>query len=219
MDDGPDTSPSLGFSCYIHGGFRNSTSEPSSIFLKSHHPCTINIINFSIFTLFRPKALISQLLSCKNPTQIRQVHAQVAVNGMLLHNLVVTNKLLYIYAYHEALADAYALFGVLRDRETVSWSVIVGGFAKIGDYMNCFGTFREYIRSGERPDNYTLPFVIRACRDTMDLQMGRLIHHTVYKFALHTDILWWLHLWICMRNVMLLKMQSSCLIECLKETL
>ncbi|GFY93400.1 pentatricopeptide repeat (PPR) superfamily protein [Actinidia rufa] len=64
---------------------------------------------------------------------------------------------------------------------------MVGGFAKIGDFMNCFGTFREYIRSGECPDNYTLPFVIRACRDTMDLQMGRLIHHIVYKLALHSD--------------------------------
>ncbi|GMP84364.1 hypothetical protein CsSME_00037919 [Camellia sinensis var. sinensis] len=160
-----------------HQSFSNPTT---------HVPETSSISQFS--HSLDLKHYISQLLSCKNPTQIRQVHAQVAVNGMLLHNLAVTNKLLYIYAYHKALADAYALFGVMRDRDAVSWSVMVGGFAKIGDYMNCFGTFREYIQSGEKPDNYTLPFVIRACRDTMDLQMGRLIHHTVYKFALHTDI-------------------------------
>uniref|UniRef100_A0A5B7C1L6 DYW domain-containing protein n=1 Tax=Davidia involucrata TaxID=16924 RepID=A0A5B7C1L6_DAVIN len=133
-----------------------------------------------------PKYYISALLNCKNLAQIRQVHAQVAVNGML-QDLIVANKLLYIYAQHKALGDAYALFDAMRERDSVSWSVMVGGFAKVGDYMNCFGTFREYIRSGERPDNYTLPLVIRACRDTMDLQMGRLIHHIVYKFGLHSD--------------------------------
>ena len=63
----------------------------------------------------------------------------------------------------------------------------MGGFAKVGDYMNCFGTFKEYIRFGSQPDNYTPPFVIRACRDSIDLQMGRLIHNVVYKSGLCSD--------------------------------
>ncbi|XP_052174599.1 pentatricopeptide repeat-containing protein At2g33760-like [Diospyros lotus] len=133
-----------------------------------------------------PKHYISGLPNCKNLVQIRQVHAQITVNGML-HILAVANKLLYIYAQHKALADAFALFSGMMDRDPVSWSVMVGGFAKAGDYDNCFRAFRDYIRSGERPDNYTLPFVIRACRDTMGLQMGKLIHHIVCKFGLHSD--------------------------------
>ncbi|GFZ02509.1 mitochondrial editing factor 22 [Actinidia rufa] len=106
----------------------------------------------------------------------------------MVHDFTVANKLLYIYAQkHRSLADAYALFGVMREKNPVSWSVMVGGFVRIGDFVNCFGTFREYIRSAECPSNYTLPFVIRACRNTMDLKMGRLIHHIVYKLALHSD--------------------------------
>ncbi len=132
------------------------------------------------------KFYISVLLNCRTIFQIRQVHAQVTLNGML-QNLVVANKLLYIYAQHKALGDAYALFGWMRERDPVTWSVMVSGFAKVGDYMNCFGTFREVIRCGVRPDNYTLPIVIRACRDRMDVQMGRMIHEVGLKFGLELD--------------------------------
>ncbi|XAR69772.1 hypothetical protein NMG60_11001490 [Bertholletia excelsa] len=135
----------------------------------------------------QPKEYISALINCKNLTQVRQVHAQAAVNGML-HNLSILNKLLFIYVRHKALGDAHALFGAIRDKDPMSWSIMVGGFAKAADYTNCFGTFREYIQSGQRPDNYTLPFVIRACRDTGDLQRGRMIHQIVYKFSLESDL-------------------------------
>ncbi|KAL3569376.1 hypothetical protein D5086_029266 [Populus alba] len=42
-------------------------------------------------------------------------------------------------------------------------------------------TFRELIRGGSKPDNFSLPFVIKACRDTMGLIMGRLIHSTMRR--------------------------------------
>ncbi|RVW48120.1 Pentatricopeptide repeat-containing protein [Vitis vinifera] len=141
---------------------------------------------FHFLQRLNPKFYISALVNCRNLTQVRQVHAQASVHGML-ENIVVANKLIYFYSYYRALDDAYGLFDGMCVRDSVSWSVMVGGFAKVGDYINCFGTFRELIRCGARPDNYTLPFVIRACRDLKNLQMGRLIHHIVYKFGLDLD--------------------------------
>ncbi|XP_057984091.1 pentatricopeptide repeat-containing protein At2g33760-like [Malania oleifera] len=155
-----------------------------TIFNPHTHFAETSDFNFSHSS--EPKYYVSVLINCKNIFQIRQVHAQVTVNGVL-PNLTVTNKLLYMYCQHKALGDAYALFNGMIQRDSFSWSVMVGGFAKICDYVKCFGTFREFIRSGARPDNYTLPSVIRACRDTADLQMGRLIHHVVYKFGMHLD--------------------------------
>lgn len=137
--------------------------------------------NFSV-----PKFCISSLLNCQGVSTIRQVHALIAVTGML-HNLSVVNKLLHMYSYHRALGDAYALFGVMTERDPVSWSVMVGGFAKVGDSFMCYGTFRELIRSGAQPDNYTLPMVTRACRDTSDLQMGRVVQSVAWKNGLNLD--------------------------------
>lgn len=133
-----------------------------------------------------PKFYISSLLNCRNIFQIRQIHGQLVACG-LLSNLVVANKLLYIYVQYKAITDAHALFNRMGDRDSVSWSVMVGGFAKVGDYLNCFGTFSEFIQCGMQLDSYTLPFVIRACRDKKDLVMGRLIHDIVLKSGLQLD--------------------------------
>ncbi|XP_004305656.1 PREDICTED: putative pentatricopeptide repeat-containing protein At3g49142-like [Fragaria vesca subsp. vesca] len=108
-----------------------------------------------------PDFFITAVLSSRNISHIRQVHAQVAVNGILQH-LTVANKLLHMYVQHKALGDAYALFSGMVEKTAVAWSIMVGGFLKGGDFSNGFATVRELIRCGMPPDNYTLPFVMRA---------------------------------------------------------
>ncbi|KAL0333496.1 UNVERIFIED_CONTAM: Pentatricopeptide repeat-containing protein, mitochondrial [Sesamum angustifolium] len=95
---------------------------------------------------------------CKNLAQVHQVHGQVIVNG-LIRDLSFANKILYGYTLHRALESASTLFCGISEKNAVSWSVMIGGYAKADDYVNCYSTFREYMRSGDRLDNYTLPVV------------------------------------------------------------
>lgn len=132
------------------------------------------------------ESCISLLYRCRNVFHIRQIHANMIVNGTL-QDLFVANKLLYTYTHHKALDDAHSLFDEMKMRDPTTWSIMVGGFAKLGDCLSCYATFREFLRSGVTPDNYTLPVVIRTCRDRKDLQMGRVIHDVVFKNGLHLD--------------------------------
>lgn len=133
-----------------------------------------------------PKSYVALLLRCRNVFQIRQVHAHVVVKGVF-PDLVVANKLLYIYAQHRAMDDAYSLFAEMKTRDQITWSVMLGAFAKLGDHVNCYATFREIIRNDVQLNSYILPLVIRTCRDRKDLQMGRVIHDIVLKLGLHLD--------------------------------
>ncbi|KAK4480836.1 hypothetical protein RD792_011687 [Penstemon davidsonii] len=110
------------------------------------------------------------------------------VNG-LIQNLPIANKILHIYTLRGAIQSASALFCEITEKNPVSWSVMIGGYAKAGDYINCYSTFREYMRFGNGLDNYTLPIVIRVCRDTSNLQMGRLIHAVVFKYGFHSLVI------------------------------
>lgn len=130
--------------------------------------------------------LISSLFNSKNVFQIRQVHAQVVINGTL-HNLVVANKLLYSYAQHKASSEAYNLFSRMNVKDAVSWSTMVGGFSKVGDFANCVETFKGFLRCGMVLNTYILPLVIRACRDSKDEIMGRSVHSIVLKSGLLLD--------------------------------
>ncbi|XP_061353445.1 pentatricopeptide repeat-containing protein At1g08070, chloroplastic-like [Gastrolobium bilobum] len=132
------------------------------------------------------ESCIGLIFRCRNVFHIRQVHAHVVVNGTF-QDLVVANKLLYTYVQHKAMDDAYYLFDGMTMRDPTTWSVMVGGFAKVGDHTSCYATFREVLRCGVTPDNYTLPFVIRTCRDRKDLQMGQVIHDVILKHGLHLD--------------------------------
>ncbi|KAJ0788015.1 putative tetratricopeptide-like helical domain superfamily, DYW domain-containing protein [Helianthus annuus] len=133
-----------------------------------------------------PKFYISALINCKNLQQIKPLHAHLTVNG-LINDPFLINKLLYMYVRYNALDDAHILFDKMPERNPVSWSVMIGGFAKAGSYINCFDIFKEYLRSGQQPDAYTLPAITRVCRNTQDLKMGRVVHHVVYKFGLHMN--------------------------------
>ncbi|XP_024968408.1 pentatricopeptide repeat-containing protein At2g03880, mitochondrial-like [Cynara cardunculus var. scolymus] len=133
-----------------------------------------------------PRFYLSALINCKNLQQIKSLHTQLYDDG-LLNDLYILNKLLYMYVRYNGVDDAYNLFDKMPERNPVSWSVMIGGFAKAGNYKKCFETFREYIRSGEQPDVYTLPSVVRVCRDRLDLKMGRLVHQIVHKFGLNMN--------------------------------
>ncbi|XP_058108628.1 pentatricopeptide repeat-containing protein At2g33760-like [Magnolia sinica] len=156
---------------------QKSFSNPQTRFSETH---------FFLFA-FDPKLFISALSNCRSLSQIKQVHAQATLLGSI-ENLAVANKLLYIYTQSKAIDDAHAFFGSMKERDLFSWSVMAGGFAKVGNYENCFRTFREVVRLGFHPDSYTLPIVLRACRNTLNLRMGREIHHLVYKGGLFSDV-------------------------------
>lgn len=132
------------------------------------------------------ESCIRLLYTCRNVFHIRQVHANVLINGTF-NDLILANKLLYFYVQHKSINDAHQLFDEMTVRDPTTWSVMVGGFAKLGDYSNCYAIFREILRSGVTPDNYSLPFVIRACRDRKDFQMGQMIHDVVLKHGLQLD--------------------------------
>ncbi|KAG8374088.1 hypothetical protein BUALT_Bualt11G0094600 [Buddleja alternifolia] len=109
-----------------------------------------------------PKAYISSFFKCRNLSQVHQVHGQEIVTG-LIQELSIANKILYEYTLHRALECGYALFRRITEKNQVSWSSMIGGYAKSGDYISCNSTFREYMRSGIRPDNFTLPLVMKYC--------------------------------------------------------
>ncbi|XP_020578517.1 pentatricopeptide repeat-containing protein At4g21065-like [Phalaenopsis equestris] len=150
-------------------------------------PQTPNPESYSFPLCLDPRSFLSALVQCQTHFQIRKVHA-LAIATAMIDNLGVANKLIYIYAQHKAMADACFLFSRMTERDNVSWSVIIGGFSKLGDNYNCLKAFRDFVRSGLPMDNYTLPFALRACRDTLSPRTGEEIHHLVNKFGLQSDV-------------------------------
>ncbi|XP_039118237.1 pentatricopeptide repeat-containing protein At3g26630, chloroplastic-like [Dioscorea cayenensis subsp. rotundata] len=108
-------------------------------------------------------SFISVLVQCRHQKEIKHVHAY-AITMSMIRNLSVANKLLYIYAKHKDLHDPSVLFFWMDQ------------------------CANEFVQSGARVDNFTIPFVLRVCRDMESLRMGLEIHHLIYKFGLKSDV-------------------------------
>ncbi|CAA0822514.1 Pentatricopeptide repeat-containing protein [Striga hermonthica] len=172
-----------------HGGSRFLSTVQSTAHeqipqtLSNQAPTIAKGPAFSLLTKNEdPKLALSSLARCKNLSHLRQLHCQAIANGEI-RGLFVATKLLRSYASEKDLESASAVFNEIERKTSFSWCAMINGYAKSYDYINCYATFREYIRSGDRPDCYTLPVVIKVCRKTEDLVMGRVLHCVVCKYG------------------------------------
>lgn len=85
------------------------------------------------------------------------------------------------------LSDAWKVFGKMPERDVYSWNVLVGGYAKAGWFDEALSLYHKMLWAsggdGMRPDEFTLPCVLRTCGGMSDLGRGREVHAHVLRFG------------------------------------
>ena len=82
-----------------------------------------------------------------------------------------------------------------------AWNSIIRAYAKGPRPSEAIATFVELQRTGIRPDNFTYPFVLKACASSCLVGEGRMMHCLVLKMGFSSDSF--------VRNA-LLHMYASC---------
>uniref|UniRef100_A0A1D1ZFL5 Pentatricopeptide repeat-containing protein At5g66520 n=1 Tax=Anthurium amnicola TaxID=1678845 RepID=A0A1D1ZFL5_9ARAE len=111
-----------------------------------------------------PDAPHALLLRCATAAQVRQVHARLAVSGLLLllsgGSVFLHNTLIRAYAQAAAALGAAPLDAV--------------------------SVYSQFLRSGLSPDSHTFPFLLKACSLVPDAPArGRAAHAHALKFGFH----------------------------------
>ncbi|CBI29419.3 unnamed protein product, partial [Vitis vinifera] len=87
---------------------------------------------------------------------------------MLLHNpnsdfnLYLSNHVVNMYVKCGSLDYAHQLFDEMPDRNIVSWTALVSGYAQYGRSDECFRVFRDML-IWHRPTEFAFASVISAC--------------------------------------------------------
>lgn len=130
---------------------------------------------------FRPdlSTILNLLLSFLKP--------QVLYQGKLVHchgihlgctsDISILNTLISMYSKCSDITSATNVFdSMVNNRTCVSWTVMIGGYAEIGDLDNTISLFREMeAESEEKPDPVTILHVISVCGQVGALETGRWI--------------------------------------------
>jgi len=112
----------------------------------------------------------------------RQVHSLAIKNG-LLAIVSVANALVTMYAKCGSLDDAVRTFEFSGDKNSITWSAMVTGYAQGGDSDKALKLFNKMHSSGVLPSEFTLVGVINACSDLCAVVEGKQMHGFAFKLG------------------------------------
>ncbi|XP_042498984.1 pentatricopeptide repeat-containing protein At4g21065-like [Macadamia integrifolia] len=111
----------------------------------------------------------------------KQVHGSVAKLGFDT-DLYVQNTMVHMYSCCAGgIEFARKVFDDMPKLNPVTWSAMIGGYARLGLSTDAVGLFRRMQIDGVRPDEVTMVSVLSACADLGALELGKWIEFYVEK--------------------------------------
>ncbi|KAF8409076.1 hypothetical protein HHK36_005148 [Tetracentron sinense] len=88
----------------------------------------------------------------------------------------VRNALVSVYAKCDSIQNAVRVFAKIKDRDVISWSSMVVGYAQNGHFNESLDTFSEMIKDQIIPNPITVTSVLSACAGISVIRQGKEIH-------------------------------------------
>ncbi|CAD6224997.1 unnamed protein product [Miscanthus lutarioriparius] len=110
----------------------------------------------------------------------RLLHSLVIKDGFI-HAVLVASALSTMYSRCKDLKDSYKVFEEMHERDEVSWTSMVAGFATHGHSVEAFQVLRNMIVEGFTPDDVSLSAILSACNVPECLLKGKEVHGHVHR--------------------------------------
>ncbi|CAL9203871.1 unnamed protein product [Musa hybrid cultivar] len=107
---------------------------------------------------------------------VRQVHAQVLLVGFLT-NIIISSSLVNSYTKCGFVDDARKLFDEMPTRDnSISWTALIGSYTRHGHPFEALDLFRNMMKLGVSPDQFTFSSALCACGAIASVKHGKQIH-------------------------------------------
>ncbi|XP_004306585.1 PREDICTED: pentatricopeptide repeat-containing protein At3g20730 [Fragaria vesca subsp. vesca] len=107
-------------------------------------------------------------------------HTHMITNGFA-SNLNLNTKLINFYCKFGRVVTAGKVFDRMPERNVVSWTSMVSGYAQSGNYEKALGVFLEMRRAGVRANQFGYGSALKACTGLRALGVGVQIQGCVLK--------------------------------------
>ncbi|KAI3922938.1 hypothetical protein MKW98_007069 [Papaver atlanticum] len=135
--------------------------------------------------------LIPLLDSCKSIRELKRIHAQIIKEETLTpHGSSIANSKLVSFCAispNGNLSYAKLIFNRLQCPTIFTWNSLIRGLSSSKTPLEAVSVYLDMLQKGFQPNNYTFPFVIKACRESSMIRYGVLVHSHVIKFGLQYD--------------------------------
>lgn len=117
----------------------------------------------------------------------RLIHAHILEYGFA-SVLVLGNTLLDMYAKCGSLNEARKVFDCLPNRDAVTWSAMISGYAQHEHNQEALQLFKEMQVAGFRPNQITYVSILKLGSSMANLNQGKFMHSHIIKHGFDSDI-------------------------------
>ncbi|KAJ4960910.1 hypothetical protein NE237_020820 [Protea cynaroides] len=151
----------------------------------------MNNIPNTIRYLSSKSLLLSLSKSCKNMGELKQIHAQIIKeeNPSLCEVVFAAESLISFCAVspNGSLDYAKVLFNQQPNPSIISWNFLIRGLSTSKNRREAISLYQTMHSRGFQPNNFTFPFVIKACTESCMTSFGVLVHTHIIKNGLEAD--------------------------------
>ncbi|CAL5331617.1 unnamed protein product [Camellia sinensis] len=134
------------------------------------------------------KRCLLLLEGCKNVKQLKQSHAQVIMCGLGDNNFALSRLLAFCSdPLHSSLSYGWKVFQHIEQPTICICNTLIKAFLLKGELLNTIQIYTHMLRNGMCPDNYTLPYVLKACANLKSFHLGESIHGHCLKLGFLFD--------------------------------
>lgn len=141
---------------------------------------------------FKPNraTFISILSACVNSVALdlgKQLHSLIK-KARLESDVAIGSALITMYCKCGSVEDARQVFNKMPERNVVSWTAMIAGYAQQGYSQEAILLFRKLRREGTKPNEVTFISILGACASAKDLEQGKLIHTDIKLAGLEQEV-------------------------------
>ncbi|XP_014492913.1 pentatricopeptide repeat-containing protein At2g20540-like [Vigna radiata var. radiata] len=135
------------------------------------------------------KRCLVLLEKCKNMKHLKQAHAQVFTTGLHTNTFALSRLLAFCSHPHQgSLIYACRLFQLIHHPTLCLYNTLIKTFLLKAKFYASLHVFTKMLQSGLCPDNYTIPYVLKACAALHSCSLGQMVHGYSSKSGLVYDI-------------------------------
>ncbi|GKV35211.1 hypothetical protein SLEP1_g43513 [Rubroshorea leprosula] len=105
----------------------------------------------------------------------KQIHAQICKNN-LQSDEFIANALIELYLLLGSTEDSLKCFRLTPKLDIVSWTSMIAGYFRNGQYESALTLFHELLSSGQRPDEFIISNMLSSCVDLAAVRLGAQVH-------------------------------------------
>ncbi|PKI78665.1 pentatricopeptide repeat-containing protein At4g35130, chloroplastic [Punica granatum] len=134
-----------------------------------------------------PKRNLNLSSGIKRPSEEKRRQSKRLRDSDSLESLTL-QRALCAFVLSGSMDNALYVFDSMPHSDAYLWNVMIKGFVKSGMFHEAVEFYRRMKREGIRPDNFTYPYVIKACAGLFSLVEGEKVLAELFKVGLDSDV-------------------------------